>query len=916
MLTWQHNARRALTTSKCRLHTSAQQDRRHEEEEKKDGEDIAFGDAISALCNRGQLDKATDLMHQYESLLSPATYWSLLKLCYERSSLYHAKNVHAHLTMHHMPPTCSTLYEYLVLTFSKCGDLASALVLFHSLPVRTVFSWTAIVSLYIGSGEGAAALQMYAYMLEECVLPNEYTYVSLLKACGNVSNLQIGKSIHACAWKIGLHSHVVFASSVISMYSKCGAIADAEKAFLATPQHDVVTWTSIIAVLIEHKFVEKAMILYMQMQKQGVAPNEWTISTCLQGCYSLAENKQTIVLEGELGDVAPLEIGRAVHKDATLRGFEGQVFVGNNLLRMYGECGCLYEAEYVFCALSNHDVVLWTAMLSVYVEQGEAKKALKAYRQMVESCTSLDKLALLTILQACCILATRDDSSVNHHHPLRVMAFTIGQALHAETKRKGLVSDPFIGNTLVHLFYKCGKYGEAEILLAELFERDVVAWTVMLQAYIEQGKAKIALQLYQKMQKEGVSPDEHTFAIVLKACCKYADEEADKNGEDIPGTQAALEVGRALHHDFLERGYSHDLCIGSELVTLYGRCGSLEEAEYSFNRLLQPDAIAHSAMLSAYVKEGRRDKALQLYTQLLTQDCNIDSSIYGYMLQSCSSDRSLTPCRQLHHSILWRARSNNYLGLATQLIFAYAGCGSALDAQAMLDSMCVLDVVSWNAFMSGCIQSGDHLRAFEKFEEMRLVGINPNQATFVSLLSACCQTGLKQKGIDLFESMCAVYGVTPRIQHVGCMIDLLGRLGDFDKVEELLSTMQVQPDIAVWLGLLGACQIHGNVELGKYSYEHAVRLQPRQAAIYVLMSNIFANAGIQEQANEVNLAREKASAWKKPGKSWISINDTLRTFVVKESRTFPEVEFALGLQQKYLLWRQEGYIPQIEYLTS
>ncbi|MCO5551723.1 hypothetical protein L7F22_005227 [Adiantum nelumboides] len=285
------------------------------------------------------------------------------------------------------------------------------------------------------------------------------------------------------------------------MHSKCGAIADAEKAFLATPQHDVVTWTSIIAVLIEHKFVEKAMILYMQMQKQGVAPNEWTISTCLQGCYSLAENKQTIELEGELGDVALLEIGRAVHKDATLRGFEGQVFVGNNLLRMYGECGCLYKAEYVFCALSNHDMVLWTALVSVYVEQGEAK-ALKAYRQMVESCTIPDKLFLLTTLQACCLLATRDDSSVNDHHSLQVMAFTIGRALHAKTKRKGLVLDPFIENTLVHLLCECEKYGEAEILLAEPFERDVVAWTVMLQEYIEQGKAKMALQLYQKMQKE------------------------------------------------------------------------------------------------------------------------------------------------------------------------------------------------------------------------------------------------------------------------------------------------------------------------------------------------------------------------------------------------------------------------------
>ncbi|KAI5066510.1 hypothetical protein GOP47_0019134 [Adiantum capillus-veneris] len=915
MLTGQYNARRALSNSRCRLHPSGVQDRHHEEKEEEDGGDIAYGDAITALCRNGQLDRAIDLMHQYESLLPPVTYSSLLKLCCETSSLYHTKHVHTHMAMHHTPPTIITLNEYLVFTFCKCGDLESALVLFHSLPVRTVFSWTAIISSYTGSGDGVVALQVYANMLEECVLPNEYTYVSMLKACGNVPNLQVGKSLHACAWKVGLHSDG-FASSVISMYSKCGSIADAEEAFCATPQHDVVSWTSIISVLIEHKFVGKALILYTQMQKHDVTPNEWTISTCLGGCYILAENKETVVLEGDPGNVEPLEIGRVLHRDATLRGFEGQSFVGNSLVRMYGGCGCLSEAEYVFCALSNHDVVLWTALQSVYIEQGEAEKALRAYRHMVESCISPDKLALLTALQACCILATRDEISVNYHRPLQGAAFGIGQAFHAELRRKGLILEAFLGNTLVHLFCKCGKYIEAETVLANLCERNVVAWTVMVQAYIEEGRTKMALQLYQQMQKEGVSPDAHTVANVLKACCKYADEESDKIKEEIPFTQVALEVGRALHHDAWERGYNHDLCIGSELVTLYGKCGRIEEAEYSFKRLLQPDAIAHSAMLSAYVKEGQRDKAFQLYTQMLIQDSYIDNSINGWMLQCCSTDRGLAPCRQLHHNILWRRNSSVCRGLATQLIFAYAICGNALDAQAILNGICDPDVVSWNALISGCIQSGDHPIAFKKFEEMPLAGISPNQTTFVSLLFACCQAGLIQKGVNLFKTMSGVYGVSPRIEHVGCMIDLLGRLGDFDKVEELLSTMQVQPDIAMWLGLLGACQIHGNVELGKYAYGHAVHLQPRQAAAYVLMSNIFTNAGMQDQAHEVNLAREKASAWKKPGQSWISINEILHTFVVKESIPLQEEGLAHAFQQKPLRWRQEGYIPQIDHQPS
>lgn len=921
MLRWQYNLRVARTISSCRSQSSHPQDAHYEdqaverEEEEEDNGVPAHRNAaaISVLCDAGHLHKAMELLDQQGFPLPQGIYWSLLKLCNQRKSLHYAKHVHAHmhnhLALHSMPPT---IYEYLILTFVKCGDLESALQVFCTLPHRTVFAWTAVISGYTESGEGEIALRVYARMLEECVHPNEYTYVSLLKACGNIPNLQMGKTLHAHAWSDGLHSHVIITSSLVSMYGKGGAVADAEKTFFASPQHDVVSWTSMLSVFVEQGLIKEAISLYKQMQKQDVTPNEWTVSACLQGCSILTENKETSVLEGKPGNMMPLEIGWMLHTDACYRGFDRQFFVGNSLIRMYGKCGCTSEAEIMFGSLSDRNVVSWTSLLSLYVEQGEAEKALKVYRQMQESDINPDKLAFVIILQACCIYAALEGNNLYHAQSLSVLLLEIGQALHADARRKCLDSDAFVGNTLVHLFVRCGKYIEAEAVFAELCQRDVVSWTVMLRAYIEQGQARKALQLYQQMQKEGVSPDERTFVNVLQACCKFSNEESEVEESVI---QVALEMGKALHSDALERGFDHSMYFGSILVNLYGQCGSISEAEYSFKRLSQPDAIAHSAMLSAYVEENQGENALQLYKQMLTQGVNIDDATQGCMLRSCSTTGSLEDCRHLHHSILWTMDNLNPL-LATGLIHAYASCASSSDAEAMLNSLLASDVVSWNALMAGFVQAGDYDVAFQKFEDMLAAGVNPNEVTFLPLLSACCQIGLTQKGVKYFESMSEVYHVTPKIHHYGSIIDLLGRAGDFNRIEELLSTMQMQPDLAMWLGLLGACRVHGNVDLGKLSYDHAVRIQPKQAAAYVLMSNMYVDAGMQDQASEVDLFRQKACAWKKPGKSWILVNERIHTFVVKESLTLREECFFHVLQKKHTMLRLNGHIPQTDQLSS
>lgn len=174
-------------------------------------------------------------------------------------------------------------------------------------------------------------------------------------------------------------------------------------------------------------------------------------------------------------------------------------------------------------------------------------------------------------------------------------------------------------------------------------------------------------------------------------------------------------------------------------------------------------------------------------------------------------------------------------------------CASMVDSQALFDSLLGPDVVSWTALIDGYAREGNGVASLQTFEEMQLMGIRPDGALFLSLLSSCSHAGLVDKGVEFFYHMSRDCGISPKIEHYVTMIDLLGRAGDLIRVEDILQRASMHPDLAVWLSLLRACQTHGNVELGKLAFDCAVRLQPKHAAAYVLLSNIYADPGLRDR---------------------------------------------------------------------
>jgi pentatricopeptide repeat protein len=152
---------------------------------------------------------------------------------------------------------------------------------------------------------------------------------------------------------------------------------------------------------------------------------------------------------------------------------------------------------------------------------------------------------------------------------------------------------------------------------------------------------------------------------------------------------------------------------------------------------------------------------------------------------------------------------------------------------------------------------------------MQQEGIKPDHVTFVSLLAACSHAGLVDQGRSLFDMMQTAYGMLPIAKHYACMVDMLGIAGQLDEAFEFIEGMPIKPDSAVWGVLLGACRIHGNVEMGKVASQNLFELNHENVGYYGLMSNMYAKVGKRERVDEVRSLVSCHNLQKTPG--WSSI---------------------------------------------
>ena len=438
--------------------------------------------------------------------------------------------------------------------------------------------------------------------------PSTAVYINLLKGCIREKSLSYARHVYSHLVKHRSHPvcNGLLGDYVVEVFSTCGSLDEAYRVSQRLPRRSVFCWTSIISSYTNSGRVHEALSLYREMKDEGIEPNHSTFASLFKAC----------------GSIPHYEEGKKLHKLALKRGFASDAFVGTALMNMYNKFGNISEAESVFRDMSRRDIISWTTMLTLYVDNGHGKKALQLFREMQVRCGSalLDDRVFVVSLQACGILAEEEEALIVDGRSTKLMSLDITKALHADACQKGYGSNVYVCTTLVNTYGKCGDVSLAEEVFNGLSERNIVSWNAMFSTYVDLRLGERAFHLYQCMQKEQVGPDDVTFKCILQACSETG----------------SLEFCKHVHFHIITLGYDYDPSVASTLIHGYGSCGSMVNAEATFHLLSTHDTVSWSAFISSHTGEGNCVASLNMYMMSQFSGVQPNEITFTAVLVACS----------------------------------------------------------------------------------------------------------------------------------------------------------------------------------------------------------------------------------------------------------------------------------------
>ncbi|KAL5994708.1 hypothetical protein ACLOJK_024761 [Asimina triloba] len=426
--------------------------------------------------------------------------------------------------------------------------------------------------------------------------------------------------------------------------------------------------------------------------------------------------------------------------------------------------------------------------------------------------------------------------------------------LHARLLRNGLFSNTILASKLILM------YSKHHCLLPHAFRvfshmptRNAYSWSIMIGEFLRSGHPLKSIHLFDEMRTSGEvgGPDVFVLPLVLKAFASLGDDRG----------------GGCVHGLCVKAGLEQNVFVASALVYFYVACSRIWDARKVFDGIVERDSVLWTTMLGGYAQNGEPGLALEVYREMVHEGVLLDWVVMVSLLLICSQLGWGRHGKSVHGWCIRRCLGLG-LSLGNALIDMYSKCGELACAHEVFNRRPRRDVISWTALILGYGLNGCVDIASELFEKMQVEGVFPNSVTFLGVLSACCHAGMVEKAWGYFNLM-KHYKVAPELKHYSCMVDVLSRAGHLVEAERFIDEMPMKPDAAVWGALLGGCRLHGNIEVGERVAKRLLRLDPQKSGYYVLLANIYADAGRFDEAEKMRLFMKEKNVGKLPGFSLI-----------------------------------------------
>ncbi|XP_077252132.1 tetratricopeptide repeat (TPR)-like superfamily protein [Tasmannia lanceolata] len=665
----------------------------------------------------------------------------------------------------------------------------------------------------------------------------------LLKTCITSKSLNKGKVLHQRIISLGLQNNISLCKSLINLYLSCHLFESARLVFqnIENPL-DISLWNGLITGYSKnHNYIE-ALQLYERLQLfPYLKPDNYTYPSIIKAC----------------GGLGRAELGRKIHTQVIKAGFGLDIVVASCLVGMYAKCNIFDCAIQLFDEMPEKDVACWNTVISCYYQDGQPKKALELFEEMRRCGFKPDSVTYTTVFSACA----------------RLSALGVGKEIHEELMRSGFELDSFVSSAIVDMYGKCGCLEMAREVFEQIPRKSVVSWNSMIAAYALNGDSNSCLELFQRMDNEGMKPTSTTLSSLLTTCSRSED----------------LQQGKFIHGYIIRNKIQPDIFINSSLIDLYFKCGNIGSAKWVFDKMAKKNVVSWNVIVSGYVVLGNYFEALRVFNDMRNAGVRPDAITFTTILPACSQLAALEQGREIHNYIVENELESNEIVMSA-LLDMYAKCGAVDDARRVFDRLPVRDFVSWTSMITAYGSHGQAFEALDLFHKMKQSGAKPDHVTFLAVISACSHAGLVDEGCYYFNQMTVEYGIKPAVQHYSCLIDLLGRAG---RLYEAFSVLQNNPTIKADVGLVGAlfsaCNLHGNLELGEEVARLLIEKDPDDPSTYINLSNMYAASQKWEEVGKVRAKMKERGLKKNPGCSWIEIEKRIHQFFV-EDKSHPQTE--------------------------
>lgn len=289
-------------------------------------------------------------------------------------------------------------------------------------------------------------------MLVEGFRPNMYTFISVLRSCSSLLDIDFGKQVHAQVLKNNLDGNEYVGTALVDMYAKCSCMEESYMVFASLIGRDVFTWTVMITGYVQTDQAEKAIKFFNLMRQEGIKPNEFTVAGCLSGC----------------SQITATESGMQLHSLAIKSGLLPDMYVSSTLVDMYAKCGCIEDAETIFKGLVIRDTVLWNTMICGFSLHGQGGKALETFQAMKDEGNLPDEVTFTGVLSACSHMELVEEGKQHFNSISSVYGMTPRDEHYA---------------CMVDILSRAGRFGEVESFVEEMkLTSNALIWAIILGA--------------------------------------------------------------------------------------------------------------------------------------------------------------------------------------------------------------------------------------------------------------------------------------------------------------------------------------------------------------------------------------------------------------------------------------------------